>query len=134
KSKGWSPDVRKDLQLESWVGLLMARQPRTGISFPLQDEKLSTQASFVAELEQLGYSDVWASEAQDLDGFVPLALASQWGPAPRARAATRTATTRRSPCAASSCAAASRCRRPCSSPRCARACSRWPGARPTARS
>ena len=58
----------------------MARQPRTGISFPLQDEKLSTQASFVAELEQLGYSDVWASEAQDLDGFVPLALASQWAP------------------------------------------------------
>ena len=58
----------------------MARQPRTGISFPLQGEKLSTQASFVAELELLGYSDVWTSEAQDLDGFVPLALASQWAP------------------------------------------------------
>jgi probable F420-dependent oxidoreductase len=58
----------------------VARQARTGISFPLQDERLITQASFVAELEQLGYSDVWASEAQDLDGFVPLALASQWAP------------------------------------------------------
>jgi probable F420-dependent oxidoreductase len=58
----------------------VARQPRLGISFPLQGEKLSSQASFVAELEALGYSDVWTSEAQDLDGFVPLALASQWAP------------------------------------------------------
>jgi len=58
----------------------VARQPRTGISFPLQGEKLAAQASFVRELESLGYSDVWTSEAQDLDGFVPLALASQWAP------------------------------------------------------
>ena len=58
----------------------MTRQARLGISFPLQDEDLSTQADFVRELESLGYADLWTSEAQDLDGFVPLALASQWAP------------------------------------------------------
>jgi len=61
----------------------VARGPRTGISFPLQGEKLGGQASFVRELEALGYADLWTSEAQDLDGFVPLALASQWAPTMR---------------------------------------------------
>ena len=61
----------------------MARGPRTGISFPLQREPLASQASFVRELEALGYADVWTSEAQDLDAFVPLALASQWAPTMR---------------------------------------------------
>jgi probable F420-dependent oxidoreductase len=37
----------------------------------------------VRELGELGYSDLWSSEAQDVDGFTPLALASQWAPAAR---------------------------------------------------
>ena len=57
-----------------------ARQGRVGISFPLQDQDLRAQEGFVRELEALGVSDVWASEAQDLDAFVPLALVSQWAP------------------------------------------------------
>ncbi len=56
----------------------MAREGRLGVSFPLQDQDLASQDRFVRELEALGYADLWASEAQDLDAFVPLALASQW--------------------------------------------------------
>lgn len=56
----------------------MTLQARLGVSFPLQDEPLATQADFVRDLESMGYSDLWSSEAQDLDGLVPLALASQW--------------------------------------------------------
>jgi probable F420-dependent oxidoreductase len=83
----------------------MARGPRMGISFPLQDEKLATQETFVAELEALGYSDVWTSEAQDLDGFVPLALASQWAPTLRLGVAILPVQTRGPAVLAMSCAA-----------------------------
>jgi probable F420-dependent oxidoreductase len=48
------------------------------MTIPLQALPLPEHARFVRELEALGYADVWTSEAQDLDGFVPLALASQW--------------------------------------------------------
>jgi probable F420-dependent oxidoreductase len=58
----------------------VTRQARLGVSFPLQDETLATQFDFVQDLEALGYADLWSSEAQDLDGLVPLALASQWAP------------------------------------------------------
>lgn len=53
---------------------------RWAMTFPLQSVHLGEQASFVRELESLGYTDVWSSEAQDVDGLVPLALASQWAP------------------------------------------------------
>src|SRR5262249_11442328 len=59
---------------------LMARQPGTGISFPPQGRRLSTQASLAAGLESLGYSHLWTSEAGARDGLVPLAVASQWAP------------------------------------------------------
>jgi alkanesulfonate monooxygenase SsuD/methylene tetrahydromethanopterin reductase-like flavin-dependent oxidoreductase (luciferase family) len=51
---------------------------RLGMTIPLQTVPLLEHERFVKELEQLGYTDVWTSEAQDLDGFIPLALASQW--------------------------------------------------------
>jgi probable F420-dependent oxidoreductase len=51
---------------------------RYGITFPLETVPLAEQKQWVGELEDLGYTDLWGSEAQDLDGFVPLALASQW--------------------------------------------------------
>ncbi len=53
------------------------------MTIPLQSVPLAEQADFVRELEGLGYTDLWSSEAQDVDGMTPLALASQW--APRAR-------------------------------------------------
>jgi probable F420-dependent oxidoreductase len=51
---------------------------RLGMTIPLQTVPLPEHERFVRTLEELGYTDVWTSEAQDLDGFVPLALASQW--------------------------------------------------------
>lgn len=51
---------------------------RLGMTIPLQTVPLHLHERFVRELEGLGYTDVWTSEAQDLDGFIPLALASQW--------------------------------------------------------
>ena len=53
---------------------------RLGMTLPLQSLPLAEHADWVRELEDLGYSDVWTSEAQDVDGLVPLALASQWAP------------------------------------------------------
>ncbi len=53
---------------------------RLAITIPLQSIALAEQADFVRELADLGYTDLWSSEAQDLDGFTPLALASQWAP------------------------------------------------------
>jgi probable F420-dependent oxidoreductase len=37
----------------------------------------------VIELEALGYTDVWSSEADGADGFTPLVLASEWAPSLR---------------------------------------------------
>jgi probable F420-dependent oxidoreductase len=56
---------------------------RIGMTIPLQTVPLAEQAGFVRELEQLGYADLWTSEAQDVDAFIPLALASQWAPSLR---------------------------------------------------
>lgn len=53
----------------------MARQ---GLHFPLERVPIRDQKDWVRELEDLGYHDLWSGEAQDVDGFVPLALASQW--------------------------------------------------------
>ena len=50
------------------------------MTIPLQQVPLAEHAEVLREVEGLGYTDVWTSEAQDLDGFVPLALASQWAP------------------------------------------------------
>lgn len=56
---------------------------RYGMTIPFQEVPLSEHPDCVRELEDLGYTDVWTSEAQDLDGFLPLALASQWAPSLR---------------------------------------------------
>jgi len=62
---------------------MSAAMKRLGMTIPLQTLPLSEHAAWVRELQDLGYSDVWTSEAQDVDGLVPLALASQWAPALR---------------------------------------------------
>ncbi len=54
-----------------------------GMTIPIQRLPLHEHADLVRELADSGYTDVWTSEAQDLDGFIPLALASQWAPSLR---------------------------------------------------
>jgi len=56
---------------------------RLAMTIPLETLPLAQQADFVRELADLGYTDAWSSEAQDVDGFTPLALASQWAPSLR---------------------------------------------------
>jgi probable F420-dependent oxidoreductase len=53
---------------------------RLGMTIPLQTLPLRDHEGFVRELQELGYTDVWTSEAQDVDGLLPLALASVWAP------------------------------------------------------
>src|SRR5919204_699560 len=54
-----------------------------GITIPLEGLPLPAQRELVAELPDLGYTDVWSSEADGADAFTPLALASVWAPALR---------------------------------------------------
>jgi probable F420-dependent oxidoreductase len=51
---------------------------RLGMTFPLESLPLLEQKEWARELEDRGYSDLWSLEAQDVDGFTPLVLASQW--------------------------------------------------------
>ena len=53
---------------------------RWGISVPLPDLALPEQRELIAELPDLGYTDVWSSEANGADAFTPLALAATWAP------------------------------------------------------
>ncbi len=55
---------------------------RTGITVPFS-RALEAQRSHFEELESLGYTDVWSSEADGADGLTPLALASVWAPSLR---------------------------------------------------
>lgn len=52
---------------------------RYGVTIPLSGP-LHAQRDQVVELVDLGYTDVWSSEADGTDGFTPLVLASQWAP------------------------------------------------------
>ena len=45
--------------------------------------QLADQAEQFKELEDLGYTDAWSSEADGTDAFTPLALASVWAPSLR---------------------------------------------------
>ncbi|MEV6232036.1 LLM class F420-dependent oxidoreductase [Saccharopolyspora shandongensis] len=53
---------------------------RWGITIPLQGLPLADQRELIAELPDLGYTDVWSAEANGADAFTPLALASAWAP------------------------------------------------------
>jgi len=54
-----------------------------GMSIPFAGVPLHAQRDWVAELADLGYTDVWSSEADGADAFTPLVLASQWAPSLR---------------------------------------------------
>lgn len=53
---------------------------RYGLTIPLTGRSLAEHAEVVAGLADLGYTDVWSSEAGGADAFTPLALASVWAP------------------------------------------------------
>jgi probable F420-dependent oxidoreductase len=51
-----------------------------GITIPFDNVPLGAQREWIEELADLGYTDVWSSEANGADAFTPLTLASVWGP------------------------------------------------------
>lgn len=53
---------------------------RHGISIPFTGIALVDHHDVFRELVDLGYTDVWSSEADGSDGFTPLALAAAWAP------------------------------------------------------
>ena len=54
-----------------------------GITIPFDRVPLSEHRSWFEELVDLGYTDVWSSEADGTDAFTPLALAAAWTPSLR---------------------------------------------------
>ncbi len=55
-------------------------ETRTGMTIPFGGVPLHAQREWIEELVDLGYTDVWSSEADGADAFTPLALASVWAP------------------------------------------------------
>jgi probable F420-dependent oxidoreductase len=53
---------------------------RFGMTIPFDGVPLAEQRHLIVELAELGYTDVWSSEANGADAFTPLALASAWEP------------------------------------------------------
>jgi probable F420-dependent oxidoreductase len=56
---------------------------RHGMTIPFDGVPLHAQRDWIVELADLGYTDVWSSEANGADAFTPLALASTWAPSLR---------------------------------------------------
>ena len=56
---------------------------RYGMTIPFDGVPLHEQRDWIVELADLGYTDVWSSEANGADAFTPLALASAWAPSLR---------------------------------------------------
>src|SRR5512132_407439 len=75
---------------------------RYGMTIPFDGLPLHAQRDQVVELADLGYTDVWSSEANGADAFTPLALASAWAPSLRLGTAIVPAFTRGPGCLAQS--------------------------------
>src|ERR687891_3015450 len=75
---------------------------RYGMTIPFDDAPLHQQRDRIVELADLGYTDVWSSEADGADAFTPLALASVWAPSLRLGTAIVPAFTRGPACLAQS--------------------------------
>ena len=54
-----------------------------GMTIPFLGVPLHEHGDWIRELADLGYTDVWSSEADGTDGFTPLALSSVWAPSLR---------------------------------------------------
>ena len=57
----------------------MAEQ-RWGVTIPLMGVSLADHRRYVEEIAELGFTDVWSSEAGSHDAFTPLALTAAWSP------------------------------------------------------
>jgi len=75
---------------------------RYGMTIPFDNVPLHEQRDWITELADLGYTDVWSSEANGADAFTPLALASVWAPSLRLGTAIVPAFTRGPGCLAQS--------------------------------
>jgi probable F420-dependent oxidoreductase len=53
---------------------------RFGITIPFDGVPLAAQREWLQECADLGYTDLWSSEANGTDGFTPLAMAAAWVP------------------------------------------------------
>ncbi len=53
---------------------------RMGMTIPMAGVPLSEHRDWIREMVDLGYTDMWSSEAGGHDGFTPLALVSVWAP------------------------------------------------------
>ncbi len=51
---------------------------RYGITVPFDGVTLAEHREWFTRLADLGYTDVWSSEVDGVDGFTPLALAAAW--------------------------------------------------------
>src|SRR3984957_13943566 len=51
-----------------------------GMTVPFDDVPLATHREWYEELVDLGYTDLWSSEADGTDAFTSLALAAAWTP------------------------------------------------------
>src|SRR2546421_9212018 len=56
---------------------------RYGMTIPFDGIPLADHRSWLEELAELGYTDLWSSEANGTDGFTPLAMAAAWVPSMR---------------------------------------------------
>ena len=61
----------------------MSPSKRYGMTIPFEGTPLHEQRDWIEELVELGYTDLWSSEAGGTDGFTPLALAAAWAPSAR---------------------------------------------------
>jgi len=62
---------------------MSAPPTRHGMTIPFDGIPLSDHRELYQELADLGYTDVWSSEANGADAFIPMALAAAWVPSLR---------------------------------------------------
>ena len=67
---------------------------RYGMTIPMGGVPLAEQRDWVVEMQELGYTDFWSSEADSSDGFTPCVLAGEWAPSCRVGSAIIPAFTR----------------------------------------
>ena len=58
-------------------------EQRWGVTIPLMGVTLADHRKYIEEIAELGFTDVWSSEAGAHDAFAPLALAASWTPSLR---------------------------------------------------
>jgi probable F420-dependent oxidoreductase len=61
----------------------MPGMSRYGMTVPFDGVALADHHSWYDELAELGYTDLWSSEAGGTDAFTPLAMAAAWTPSLR---------------------------------------------------